>query len=66
MATSFRKQQTMEQDHIGYLGMYILHNKVMTIVILFLLSIVVLEIGQSNWDIINLQCFAEGYTSFYF
>lgn len=37
----------------------------MCLIIMFILTCSLLEVGQSNWDIINLDCFANRYVSLY-
>lgn len=37
----------------------------MALLLLFIITCGLLEVGQSNWDIINLTCFSTQYVSLY-
>ena len=37
----------------------------MAMLLMFLFTSGLLEVGQSNWDVLNLNCFANLYTSLY-
>ena len=37
----------------------------MATLLMFIFTTGLLEVGQANWDVINLNCFANLYTSLY-
>jgi len=37
----------------------------MALILLFLFTTGLLEVGQSNWDVLNLDCFGNLYTPLY-
>lgn len=45
--------------------MYFFIHLVMATLLLFIFTCGLLEVGQSNWDFINLTCFSTEYVSLY-
>ena len=61
IANARRWQKTVRFCWIGTLS----SNLVMAMLLMFLFTSGLLEVGQSNWDVLNLNCFANLYTSLY-
>ena len=61
VANAYRHHKTVRFCWIG--KKYI--SIVMTMLLMFLFTSGLLEVGQSNWDVLNLNCFANLYTSLY-
>jgi hypothetical protein len=45
--------------------MYASYEIVMAALLVFVFTCGLLEVGQSNWDFINLTCFSTEYVSLY-
>jgi len=55
----------MEKTTRGFWISTFLNYVVMALILLFLFTTGLLEVGQSNWDVLNLDCFGNLYTPLY-
>jgi len=55
----------MVKNSSSLLDTYPIFYTVMAMLLMFLFTSGLLEVGQSNWDVLNLNCFANLYTALY-